>query len=149
MQVLRKTRTITNQNQAEVLQIRRIKNLNLFSFFQNSGLEPSLDEAASPKKGKLEILIMYLGSKFPPINWVKSPFLLGQQFPLLIGSKFPFLLGQFFHHFIGMNSPFSWVNFSPYVKSNVSPYSWVKLSPSLLGQKFSLFLPVKCPPFIE
>ena len=144
MQVLRKTRTITNQNQAEVLQIRRIKNLNLFSFFQNSGLEPSLDEAASPKKGKLEILIMYLGSKFPPINWVKSPFLLGQQFP--------FLFGQIFHHFIGLNSPFSWVNFSPYVKSNVSPYSWVKLSPSLLGQKFSLFygsnVPLSCWDFL-
>lgn len=45
MQVLRKTRTITNQNQAEVLQMRLMKNRNRFSFFQNSGFDPSLDEA--------------------------------------------------------------------------------------------------------
>lgn len=37
---------MTNQNHADVLQMRLMKNLKRFSFFQNSGLEPSLDEAA-------------------------------------------------------------------------------------------------------
>ena len=65
MHVFRKTRTITNQNQAEVLQIRRIKKRNRFSFFQNSGFDPSFPSLPPGKQKQKFAIIFFQSQNFP------------------------------------------------------------------------------------